>query len=312
MKIDKTNDIPDYQKRNMAYTAAGLGAGAVAGGTFGYLQKPWIKDGKITDSFVKEVEKNIHKQYIQDCERFIKVLIKLSETGNLDNNSKDTLVELFGKGEYEDKNLTPDKIKEDANSTLELLRASSNAKNNNELIQKVSRMKMEMATGEYLNNKIQELKSLKIDNNISVEDIVKLYKENILSDFIDIKFKLSEGESLKDYFQNQINKNGKNTVVNELKKFIAELMEYYQEELTEYKKYIKDISGKKIKDLPANANGNTKRLYNSIKKTISEMNWKNAGKWAGIGAVALGAIGLGTAFLTGKKPADLPAEQIKQ
>ena len=163
------------------------------------------------------------------------------------------------------------------------------------------------------NKKIQVLKSFKIDDNISADDIAKLYEEKLTG--CELEFDLDEGESLKDYFQRQINKDGKTSIVNELKKDIAEQIQEYQNEITEYKNSIKehiDISGKKLKDMPAEADAETKSLYNSIKKTISEMNWKNAGKWAGIGAVALGAIGLGTAFLTGKKPADLPAEQIKQ
>ena len=39
--------------------AAGLATGAIAGGTYGYLSKPWLKDGDITDTFVKEADKNI-------------------------------------------------------------------------------------------------------------------------------------------------------------------------------------------------------------------------------------------------------------
>ncbi len=312
MQVDKTNDISSYQKRNMAYTAAGLGAGVVAGGAFGYFQKPWLKNGDITDTFIKEVETKADKFDLQTLETSINELKKASETGNFEHLSKDTL-ELFSEeNKQKMKDLGPDKVKELANEKLEKLRIVVVAENNDEIIQRAKELQKEMSCTSY-NKKIQVLKSFKIDDNISADDIAKLYEEKLTG--CELEFDLDEGESLKDYFQRQINKDGKTSIVNELKKDIAEQIQEYQNEITEYKNSIKehiDISGKKLKDMPAEADAETKSLYNSIKKTISEMNWKNAGKWAGIGAVALGAIGQGTAFLTGKKPADLPAEQIKQ
>ena len=56
-----------------------------------------------------------------------------------------------------------------------------------------------------------------------------------------------------------------------------------------------------MKDLPTDADLNDKEFHNIIKKTISKINRKNAGKWAGIGATVLGVVGLGTSYLTNKK-----------
>ena len=116
MQVDKTNDISSYQKRNMAYTAAGLGAGVVAGGAFVYFQKPWLKNGDITDTFIKEVETKADKFDLQTLETSINELKKASETGNFEHLSKDTL-ELFSEeNKQKMKDLGPDKVKELAQS----------------------------------------------------------------------------------------------------------------------------------------------------------------------------------------------------
>ena len=54
--VNNNNQQKTYALQGMT---AGLATGAVAGGTYGYLSKPWLKDGGITDTFVKEADKNI-------------------------------------------------------------------------------------------------------------------------------------------------------------------------------------------------------------------------------------------------------------
>ena len=116
------------------------------------------------------------------------------------------------------KDLGPDKVKELANEKLEKLRIVVVAENNDEIIQRAKELQKEMSCTSY-NKKIQVLKSFKIDDNISADDIAKLYEEKLTG--CELEFDLDEGESLKDYFQRQINKDGKTSIVNELKKDIA-------------------------------------------------------------------------------------------
>lgn len=69
-----------YKKNNNSqtafYTAAGVGTGAIAGGAFGYYQRPWIKNGELTDTFVKNVSEKELKLEEEDCKVLISDLKK--------------------------------------------------------------------------------------------------------------------------------------------------------------------------------------------------------------------------------------------
>ncbi len=283
MKVDN-----DVNKRQMIYTAAGVGSGAVAGGAYGYLQKPWIKNDDLTDTFIKRVEAKGTANELKKTDLITAELKRVSETGSLDDVSEYTKKLL-----EEVQNKPAERIKERANEALDYIKNQYGAKNLDELPQKIKENAKKENLAVYQKN-LDELKALKITDDISVEEIAKLYKE---------KFSLWTEISLED-IQQEITAERKKSVVEGLKQDIADSIKACQENITEYKDSIKkhiDISGKKMKDLPSDADIFEKDDYNVIKKSISETNWKNAGKWAGIGAAVLGAIGLGTAYLTGKK-----------
>lgn len=283
MKVDN-----DVNKRQMHYTAAGIGTGAVAGGAFGYLQKPWIKNGELSDSFIKQVSAKNVENDLKHKDTIISELKKLSETGNIDNVSEYTITMLD-----DAKNKTAEQIKDQANVALDYMKSETGAKNIDELPQMATERIKENSFAENQKH-IDELKSLKITEDISVDEIAKLYDEKVSS----------WTEKSVENIQQEITAKGKKFVVDELKQDIADEIKSYQENITEIKDSTKeyiDISGKKMKDLPSDANIFEKDFYNIIKKSISETNWKNAGKWAGIGAAALGVIGLGISSLTGKK-----------
>ena len=283
MKIDN-----DANKRYMIYTAAGVGTGAIAGGTFGYLQRPWIKNGELTDTFIKQVGAANLEDNINKTDRIINDLKKIANTGSFDNVSEYTKYLL-----REEKDLPPELIKLKSNLILNTLQTEHNANNLDELPQKIKEdLKKHSTVGVQKN--IDELKALQISEDISAEEIAKLYEEKVSS----------WTEKTVEKIQQDISTKGKKSVIEELKQDIANQINYYQEEITEFKNSIKehiDISGKKMKDLPTDADLNDKEFHNIIKKTISKINRKNAGKWAGIGATVLGVVGLGTSYLTNKK-----------
>lgn len=288
MKIDKTNNLQSSQKRQMVYTAAGIGAGAVAGGAFGYIQKPWIKNGEITDTFIKRVGVNDTEHSIKTINLYIAELKKVSETGNLDNISEYTKANFI-----ETQNKPAEQIKIQAQKYLEELKQQFETKDLDELQQKAKKTIQEKLSFDGTQKRLDELKTLKISDNISVEEIARLYKEKVPC----------LGNKSAQKIQQEITYNGKEFVLEELKEAIDDKIKNYQEDITGYKNSIKqhiDISGK-MKNISCDADIDEKDFYNIIKKTIKDMNWKNAGKWAGIGAVALGVIGLGTAVLSGKK-----------
>ncbi|PWL76740.1 hypothetical protein DBY21_06415 [Candidatus Gastranaerophilales bacterium] len=291
MKIDKTNNLQSSQKRQMVYTAAGIGAGAVAGGAFGYLQKPWIKDGEVTDAFIKNVNKNDNNLQLKKLKQVLEDLKQIARTGNSDN------IQEIDKANWY--NNTPlEKRKSQALSALDELKEETNAENYDDIYNKyVQGFKTNEL--EYQQKRIDDLKAIKISDEVSVDEIVNIFKEKIPNSIPC----LDEGTTLKQYVENNV-ANDKTLFIKDLKKRIQNNIENDQAKIDNYKNSIKsyiDTSGKKLKDIPAEADEEGKILYDATKKTINDMNWKNAGKWAGIGAVALGVIGLGTAVLTGKK-----------
>lgn len=248
----------------------------------------WIKNGDLTDTFIKRVSEKKLENDLKISDRIIADLKKLSETGSIDNVSEYTITMLD-----DAINKTAEPIKDQANAALDFIKSETGAKNIDELSQMATEGMKEKSFAETQKH-IDELKSLKITEDISVDEIAKLYDEKVSS----------WTEKSVENIQQEITAKGKKFVVDELKQDIADKIKSYQENITEIKDAIKkhiDISGKKMKELPSDANILDKDEYNIIKKSISETNWKNAGKWAGIGAAALGVIGLGISSLTGKK-----------
>ena len=93
MPIEKVNITQQNKTNNTQtaiYTAAGLGTGAIAGGTFGYYQKPWIKNGELTDTFVKKVSEKELKLEEEDCKVLISDLKKIAASGSLENTQDST------------------------------------------------------------------------------------------------------------------------------------------------------------------------------------------------------------------------------
>ena len=93
MPIEKVNITQQNKTNNTQtaiYTAASLGTGAIAGGTFGYYQKPWIKNGELTDTFVKKVSEKELKLEEEDCKVLISDLKKIAASGSLENTQDST------------------------------------------------------------------------------------------------------------------------------------------------------------------------------------------------------------------------------
>lgn len=118
MPIEKVNITQQNKTNNTQtaiYTAAGLGTGAIAGGTFGYYQKPWIKNGELSDTFIKNVTEKELKLEEDDFQVFIDDLKKIASSGSLENTQDSTKV-------YFEDLLTPDENKHLSNELLDSLK----------------------------------------------------------------------------------------------------------------------------------------------------------------------------------------------
>lgn len=91
MPIENVNIVQKNNNSQTAfYTAAGVGTGAIAGGAFGYYQRPWIKNGELTDTFVKNVTEKELKLEEEDCKVLISDLKKIAASGSLENTQDST------------------------------------------------------------------------------------------------------------------------------------------------------------------------------------------------------------------------------
>lgn len=88
--VNATQQNKNTSTQTAIYTAAGLGTGAIAGGTFGYYQRPWIKNEDISDTFVKNVTEKELKLGEEDCKVLISDLKKIAASGSLENTQDST------------------------------------------------------------------------------------------------------------------------------------------------------------------------------------------------------------------------------
>ena len=293
MKVDKTNNLSVYQKNRINYTLAGISTGAIIGGTFGYLQKPWIKNDNITDTFASNIDKEVNKQELKAMETYTKELIKVFQTGFIDDISEDTMSEFEG---IENGSIRT--IRARAKELLDHFCNVSDTDNYKDIVKSLKEFVPKSSYEQKL-KKIKELKALKITDNISVDEIVEFYDKKIPNLYL----QLDEGESHREFIENKIKVNGKHKVIEDLKLEIKDQIEDYEEAIDFHKEKINskiNFTTKKIKKIEGITDPDEKILYNAIKTTIKDMDIKNSSKYAGIGALLLGFAGFGISFLKNK------------
>lgn len=280
-----------------AYSLGGLGAGALAGGTFGYLQKPWAKNGQVSDTFIRQYEKNQIKYDLTQFEKMVKDLKKISETGKLDDIS-DITKELLDECEI-NKELPSEDIK---NYTSEILNDTMDAHNAKDIDELIKNGKKQYKN-DTINNAAKEAKrwdNLKVSGDMSDDALKKVLKDN--ADLFEIK--AEKGKTLEEAVETFICHKNKEyiiyTIIEEKNSKITKVQERLGDIVEEIGKHL-DINEKRMLDLASDATAEDKSIHGIVKKTVSRMNRKNAGKWAAITGAALGAIGLAAGIIKDKK-----------
>ena len=268
--VNNNNQQNTYALQGMT---AGLATGAVAGGTYGYLSKPWLKDGGITDTFVKEADKNIVDTFKKNNKQLINDLKKV-QTGSIDGVSK-----IF-KDVYKDEGLQEMTAEQRKAFVKELLQ-ENNVENLDELLKNANIMADEESIKSVTKN-AEKFKTLTKDT--SLEDLNKLLKDEGLDQIFgtatkENKTQIIEGIQTLSDANIQATKLARKALI----------LEHV------------DVKKKSMKDLAANADYETKSVYKAIKKAIRNTNLKAAAKWGAIGAGVLGAVGLGVGALNNKK-----------
>ncbi len=254
--------------------AAGLATGAIAGGTYGYLLKPWLKDGDITDTFIKEADKHITNMYKDGNKQIVDDLKKMQETGSIDGIS-----EVF-RDSFKDEGLTTMTAEQRKAFVKNLLQ--ENAVENLDEFLKNTNTFADAASVNSLTKHAKKFKNLSEDT--SVEELNKLLKETKL----DMLFGTATKEN-KTAIINTVQIANQGAIDATKLERKALIMEHV------------DTTKKSMKDLASNADYETKSVYKAIKKAIRNTNLKAAAKWGAIGAGVLGSVGLGVGAMNNKK-----------
>lgn len=280
-----------------AYSLGGLGVGALAGGTFGYLQKPWAKNGEVSDTFIRQYENNQIKYDLTQFKKMVIDLKKVSESGKLDGIS-DITKKLLDKCEI-NKELSTEYVK---NYTSEILKDTMEAHDAKDIDELIKNSKIHYKN-DTINNAAKEAKrwdNLKVSSDMSDDALKKVLKDN--ADLFEIK--AENGKTLEEAVETFIRQKNKEeilyTIIKEKNSKITRVEERLGDIVEEIGKHL-DIKEKRMLDLASNATTEDKSVHGLVKKTVSQMNWKNAGKWAAITGAALGAIGLATGIIKDKK-----------
>lgn len=256
-------------------TLIGLTTGAVAGGTYGYLSKPWLKNGNITDQFIKKADVGITDAYIDISKQIGEDLKSILKTGSMDEVSEAYNLAFADEGLKE---MTPEGRKAYIQNLLQ--------REGYDSVDAYCNSICKVADSESVNVRIRlanDIKSLQADKT-SVDDLKKiLAKLNLDSDLI-----MVTEESKKDVLEFL------NTMSN------AQVEGAMRDRRNIILKYV-DVSKKSMKKLPSNADLETKSMHSAVKETINSMNLKTAAKFGGIVAGALGTIGLIVGLMNNKK-----------
>lgn len=252
--------------------AAGLATGAAAGGTYGYLSKPWLKDGDITDTFVRKFDENIIAQSKKNNDTLVRDLKKMQKTGSVEGISDVTKHSFEG---IELSKLSSEQIK----ALSQRVMTENGAKDLDELLKIMNKESNAFSIKGY--TKTAEIfKS--VNNDTTVEALNKLIKDNKIEEVFGIVTDANRAETIEvmKSFDEDV------AFVKEVRKFT--ILEHV------------DVKKKSMKDLAANADYETKSVYKVIKKSIRNTNLKAAAKWGAIGAGVLGAVGLGVGAMNKK------------
>lgn len=265
-------------------TVAGATTGALAGVGYGYLSKPWMNGEQLSDTFVKTATSNLMEQQAKNHETYYRDLQKLAETGDEKAISKRTLQKILWDTELlEGERFGTGLIEENKSCAKKLLEKElleNECENIDDLIKYTKNNYKDFA----------EFVKMNISNDMSEEALVKVMKKN--AEIFDIVPK--DGQSLDDVVKLAIEEEGG----------YKKIAEYFSELSDMARKTINssfDLKKGLLKEIPKNCTDASHDTFNVLHKTMKDFQMKAAGKWAAIGAGALGVIGLGIGAMN-KKP----------
>lgn len=273
------------------YAAAGLltgaGIGAAGGGLYGYFSKPWVKDGELTDKFVRQVSRNMAEHNITEAKSYMSDLKKLSETGAWDSISENSK-KLFQTQAQEMGEAVGDGIIEGnkayAKREIAEMLAEEGFENFDDAVRNIENFYKSQA----------KILDLGITANMSKEELIKVVAKNP-----DV-FEIVKGgsQTIEEAAEAYVNKTGTQNIINNIESCKSMAKDTYTD-------FFDDVSKGVLKELPEGANDAAKEGQNIIKKSMKQVKWKTAGKWAGIIGGSLATVGL---LIGATKKKEAPAD----
>jgi gas vesicle protein len=273
------------------YAAAGLltgaGVGAAGGGLYGYLSKPWVKDGELTDKFVRQAANNFSDYTISTVKTNVADLKKLSETGAWDSISESSkklfqelaqqMGEAVGSGVVEGN-------KAYAKRQIAKLLTEEGVETLDDAVRNIENFYKSQA----------KILDLGITANMSKEELIKVVAKN--PDVFEI---VKEGsQTIEEAAEAYVKKTGVQNIIDRV--------EYKNSsKKNRYTEFFDDVSKGVLKELPEWADDAAKEDQNIIKKSMKQLKWKTAGKCAGIIGGSLATVGL---LIGATKKKEAPAD----
>lgn len=293
--------IQPVNNNTAIYAGAGLGVGLAGGATYGYLSKPFLKNGEVTDKFVTQYSDRVVKDDLKWCEKITNHLKKISETGSIESIPDEFLKDI-GSSTTDLKSITPDARIAYAKSLIQEGFEKYGVDNWDDLIKKTK----EDITSDLSANRLKSIAdydNLLFAEGTNPEVMKETLTKNAVKLHLDTNF---EGIPVDEAIDAIVD--GK--PVKEVNKYILDAKEFEKTIFDTKRRYLKEgltdyLTGKKtgsgtIIDL---ASEEGMAAAKRVDKLVRKVKLGAAAKWAGIGAGTLALTGAIVAMFTGNKKA---------
>ncbi len=289
MTVQSVNNH-DNRNRYLGLTIGGLVVGGAAGGIYGDNTKPWVKNGELTDTFIR----NVDKAYVEENKKQFTVvandLKKISESGSL-NGISDFSKKMLKKEELDLDNLDNDGLKNLAKDLLEIAYEESGTTSFDELIKSRHKAIYE-SSFEGLMDEARKIKSLNINESMPEYQLKKVLIEN--AELLSVV--PENGKTLEGYVDTLVKQ--KDIVINGIKKYQSGLEALAAEQFNEVKSNSRLFFTDKfkLKELGSNASPNEIINFNAVKNVVQKMSKAVGVKCAVVGGSVLGLACLATGY----------------
>lgn len=303
MAVDSVNN-----NRTAIVTGTAIAAGAAAGGAYGWKSANILEGDEPRDAFIKSLAKEDVRDDKKTINRLYDAWKKLSETGNLEDIKDNTIKQNIK--ETIDEKLGDKPSKE---SIIDYAKKMYSEEDRKAKLQQIEGCSLQAAE-----KRAKAFAKIEVPKKGgTLEELRKILKDNYK--LFDIE--VTDGnvdEAVAKYTKEEF---GNNVMlikqhINAAKRNAAEYPIALKNNIINWFESVYDIAGKKMLELPKNADEDTKNFSKLVKKAIRNFKTTSAVKWGAAGGGILGLTSFVTAKVMGKpavieKDCDCPECEAK-